>query len=30
MAIYMGGGPSLMTAADVIAAWEELTTPASG
>jgi AhpD family alkylhydroperoxidase len=28
MAIYMGGGPSLMTAADAIAAWEEYTTPA--
>jgi AhpD family alkylhydroperoxidase len=28
MAIYMGGGPSLMTAADVIAAWEEFTAPA--
>jgi len=28
MAIYMGGGPSLMTAADAIAAWEEFTTPA--
>jgi AhpD family alkylhydroperoxidase len=27
MAIYMGGGPSLMTAADVIDAWEEFTTP---
>ena len=23
MAVYMGGGPSLMYAADVIAAWEE-------
>jgi AhpD family alkylhydroperoxidase len=28
MAIYMGGGPALMTAAEVIAAWEEYTTPA--
>jgi AhpD family alkylhydroperoxidase len=25
MAIYMGGGPSLMYAADAIAAWEEFT-----
>jgi hypothetical protein len=28
MAIYMGGGPSLMTAADAIAAWDEYTNPA--
>lgn len=28
MAIYMGGGPSLMYAADAIAAWEEMTQPA--
>ncbi len=25
MAIYMGGGPSLMTAAEALAAWEEYT-----
>lgn len=32
MAIYMGGGPSLMTAAEALAAWEEYTaaTPAAG
>ena len=32
MAIYMGGGPSLMYAADAIAAWEEFTaeTPPPG
>jgi AhpD family alkylhydroperoxidase len=27
MAVYMGGGPSLMYAADAIAAWEELSVP---
>ena len=27
MAVYMGGGPSLMYAADAIAAWEEMTSP---
>ncbi len=27
MAVYMGGGPSLMYAADVITAWEEFTEP---
>lgn len=27
MAIYMGGGPSLMYAADAIAAWEEFAAP---
>lgn len=32
MAIYMGGGPSLMTAAEALAAWEEYTatSPVSG
>ena len=29
MAIYMGGGPSLMYAADAIVAWEEMSTPVS-
>ncbi len=28
MAVYMGGGPSLMYAADAIAAWEEMSAPA--
>jgi AhpD family alkylhydroperoxidase len=28
MAVYMGGGPSLMYAADAIGAWEELSAPA--
>ena len=28
MAVYMGGGPSLMYAADAVAAWNELTAPA--
>jgi AhpD family alkylhydroperoxidase len=28
MAVYMGGGPSLMYAADAIAAWEEFIAPA--
>lgn len=27
VAVYMGGGPSLMYAADALAAWEELSTP---
>ncbi len=27
MAVYMGGGPSLMYAADAIAAWEEMSVP---
>ncbi len=29
MAVYMGGGPSLMYAADAIAAWEQLAAPAA-
>lgn len=29
MAIYMGGGPSLMYAADAVAAWEEFTEAAA-
>jgi AhpD family alkylhydroperoxidase len=29
MAVYMGGGPSLMYAADAIAAWEQFRTPAA-
>ena len=29
MAVYMGGGPSLMYAADAIAAWEEFTAAAA-
>lgn len=28
VAIYMGGGPSLMYAADAVTAWEEYTAPA--
>ena len=28
MAVYMGGGPSLMYAADALAAWEEFSEPA--
>lgn len=28
MAVYMGGGPSLMYAAEAIAAWEEFSAPA--
>lgn len=28
VAVYMGGGPSLMYAADAIAAWEEMSAPA--
>ena len=28
MAIYMGGGPSLMYAADAVAAWEEFSAAA--
>jgi AhpD family alkylhydroperoxidase len=28
MAVYMGGGPSLMVAADAVAAWEELSAAA--
>jgi len=27
MAVYMGGGPSLMYAADALAAWEEFSAP---
>ncbi len=27
MAVYMGGGPSLMYAADALAAWEEMAVP---
>ncbi|MEP7181380.1 MAG: carboxymuconolactone decarboxylase family protein [Betaproteobacteria bacterium] len=27
MAVYMGGGPSLMYAADALVAWEEYSTP---
>ena len=27
MAVYMGGGPSLMYAADAINAWQQLETP---
>jgi AhpD family alkylhydroperoxidase len=29
MAVYMGGGPSLMYAADALSAWEEFSMPAA-
>lgn len=29
VAVYMGGGPSLMYAADALTAWEEYSTPAA-
>ncbi len=29
MAVYMGGGPSMMYAADALAAWEQIAVPAA-